>query len=89
MGCWVIGRPAGAASPALLPGLNLPMSSVTEHTVSCPYCAERIDVLVDTEEVGQQYIEDCQVCCRPIIFSIATDFAGGLVVSVHDENESF
>jgi hypothetical protein len=32
----------------------------------CPYCGERISVLIDNSEESQQYIEDCEVCCRPI-----------------------
>jgi hypothetical protein len=34
--------------------------------VSCPYCGEEIELLID---VGggtlQEYVEDCEVCCRP------------------------
>lgn len=62
---------------------------LTQQTVSCPYCGESIEVLIDPEEAGQRYIEDCQVCCRPITFSIAIDVDGLVSVSVHDENESF
>jgi hypothetical protein len=65
------------------------MNQLTQQHVSCPYCGESIEVLIDQEEAGQQYIEDCQVCCRPIIFSIATSINGDISVSVHDENESF
>lgn len=38
------------------------------HTVArhCPYCGEPIELLVDASAAGQQYIEDCAVCCRPI-----------------------
>ena len=65
------------------------MDSLVEQAISCPYCGEMIDVLVDQEEVGQQYIEDCQVCCKPIIFFVSLDSAGSLIVSLHDENEAF
>ena len=65
------------------------MASLTEHVVSCPYCAEAISVLVDSQEAGDEYIEDCQVCCRPIIFSVSVDAMGNLSVSVRDENESY
>ncbi|WP_205422665.1 CPXCG motif-containing cysteine-rich protein [Seongchinamella sediminis] len=61
---------------------------LTQQTVSCPYCGESIEVLIDEEEVGHEYIEDCQVCCRPITFVLSMDFAGQLSVSVHDENDS-
>jgi len=65
------------------------MQSLTERVVDCPYCGEAIRVLIDPESIGQQYIEDCQVCCRPILFSVATDAVGDLSVSVRDENETY
>ena len=37
-----------------------------EQTIGCPYCGETIDILIDTSIEQQSYIEDCQVCCRPI-----------------------
>ena len=46
-------------------------------------------MLIDHEDAGQQYIEDCEVCCKPITFSIDAGFDGELSVSVHDENETF
>jgi hypothetical protein len=36
---------------------------------SCPYCCERISMLIDCSEGGQSYIEDCEVCCKPIEIS--------------------
>ena len=37
-----------------------------EHFFSCPYCWERISMVLDPEEEDSDYIEDCEVCCRPI-----------------------
>jgi hypothetical protein len=65
------------------------MESLTEEVVSCPYCGEAIEVLIDHQEAGHQYIEDCQVCCKPITFNVAADAVGYLSVSVHDENETY
>ncbi len=65
------------------------MQLLTQQTVNCPYCGESIEVLIDREEAGQQYIEDCQVCCRPITFNVAIDFEDQVSVTVYDENESF
>lgn len=41
--------------------------------IHCPYCGEPVEVLLDLSAGDQQYIEDCQVCCRPIIFNLATN----------------
>ena len=35
-------------------------------TITCPYCGETIELLIDDSAGDQRYIEDCQVCCRPI-----------------------
>lgn len=37
-----------------------------EHFFTCPYCWEEISFVLDTSLEGQIYIEDCEVCCRPI-----------------------
>jgi hypothetical protein len=64
------------------------MELLSEEIVSCPYCGEAIEVLIDPQEVGHQYIEDCQVCCKPIIFNVEVDSMGNLFVLVRDENET-
>ena len=65
------------------------MAFLAERVVSCPYCGEAIEVLIDHQEAGHQYIEDCQVCCKPIMFNVAEDSEGNLSVSVRDENEAY
>lgn len=45
--------------------------------VSCPYCGERIEVAVDASAGEQDYVEDCQVCCRPISLRVHLDDADG------------
>ncbi len=37
-----------------------------EHFFQCPYCWEQISMLLDTSLENTSYIEDCEVCCRPI-----------------------
>ncbi|HVE78021.1 MAG TPA: CPXCG motif-containing cysteine-rich protein [Gemmatimonadaceae bacterium] len=38
----------------------------TGHTVWCPYCGEPNEVVIDPAGgTHQDYVEDCQVCCRP------------------------
>ncbi len=44
------------------------MEQLSETEIHCPYCGEAIWVLIDGSVEHQQYIEDCQVCCRPIVF---------------------
>ncbi len=41
-----------------------------EKFFKCPFCFERISVLLDLSEDGSQsYTEDCEVCCHPILLS--------------------
>jgi transcription elongation factor Elf1 len=38
-----------------------------EKFFKCPYCLEKISMLLDISiEEHQTYIEDCEVCCQPI-----------------------
>lgn len=32
----------------------------------CPYCWQRISMIFEKNQVMLDYIEDCEVCCRPI-----------------------
>lgn len=42
---------------------------ITERSVTCPFCGERIDIAIDLSAGGQEYTEDCQVCCQPMVIS--------------------
>ncbi|NOR71057.1 MAG: CPXCG motif-containing cysteine-rich protein [Methylomarinum sp.] len=63
------------------------MSHLEEIKVQCPYCGEAIDVLVDDSVPHQNYIEDCQVCCRPITFDVTVEPEGEVTVLVFNENQ--
>lgn len=42
-----------------------------EHFFQCPYCWEPISMLLESFEEDQSYIEDCEVCCRPIQLNVS------------------
>jgi transcription elongation factor Elf1 len=63
------------------------MTETLERSIDCPYCGEIIVVIIDCSIPQQNYIEDCQVCCRPIEFDVIVDQAGQPMVSVFNENE--
>ena len=51
--------------------------------VSCPHCGESSELMVDL--VGgsiQEYVHDCEVCCRPWLVRIRLDWEGSASVSV-------
>jgi hypothetical protein len=45
--------------------------------VGCPYCGEEIELAVDPGGGSvQEYVEDCEVCCRPLQLSVSWDEHG-------------
>jgi hypothetical protein len=63
------------------------MQEREERAVQCPYCGETIDILLDTSVLQQNYIEDCQVCCRPITIDVTVGYDGEVSVFLLNENE--
>jgi hypothetical protein len=44
---------------------------------ACPYCGSDLELAVDPGGGAvQQYIEDCEVCCRPLQLTVRWDAAG-------------
>jgi len=63
------------------------MQQLLNQHIQCPYCGEVIEVFIDCSVPEQEYIEDCQVCCRPISFNVTIDHEGDASVVVTHENE--
>lgn len=63
------------------------MNLQEEVSAECPYCGEIITLLVDCSESKQQYIEDCEVCCRPMNVSVIIDHDGWPQVQLSHEND--
>jgi hypothetical protein len=54
-----------------------------EATVVCPYCGEAVEISLDPGSgSSQEYVEDCEVCCRPWTVSVSYDAAGDATVAV-------
>jgi hypothetical protein len=69
--------------PVFEPEQSVPASGTSSGaaqftTVQCPYCGEPFDTLVDLSAGSASYIEDCQICCRPIELGIDVGVNGGL-----------
>ncbi len=65
------------------------MAGIEWVTVDCPYCGERFETYVDYSGGDQQhYVEDCQICCSPIIFIVSLDLDGTLrALETRQENQ--
>ena len=52
-------------------------------SVSCPSCGEESELFVDPGGGGiQEYVEDCEVCCQPLLVRVRFDGGGQASVSV-------
>lgn len=60
---------------------------VPDYKIYCPYCGEIIELLVDEYDQGQQYVEDCQVCCRPMTIRVDADDSSNIELAVGREDE--
>ncbi len=57
--------------------------------VSCPYCGESVEITLDPGSGSQQeYIEDCQVCCRPWHVSVTYHDDGSAEVFVDASDDT-
>jgi len=63
------------------------MQPIDTVVTECPYCGEQIELLVDCSIENQEYVEDCSVCCRPIVVSIDLSTDESPRVDVRTEND--
>jgi hypothetical protein len=50
------------------------------ESIQCPYCGQTFDLVVDTSLESQEFITDCEICCRP--FTARVECEPGAVLSV-------
>ena len=55
--------------------------------IQCPSCGEEIEIVVDGSVEHQQYIEDCSVCCRPIILTVSVEAGEDVHVDARAEGD--
>ncbi len=64
------------------------MSLTHEAEFSCPYCMATNSIEIDpVNDVQQQQIVDCQICCQPIEVVIAETPNGEFEVLVRTDDE--
>lgn len=61
------------------------MELLSEESVQCPFCWESFTILIDRSVERQEYVEDCFVCCRPILFDVTCDDE---IINISAERES-
>ena len=66
----------------------MPENNIETVGIECPYCGETIEISVDCSVENQRYIEDCQVCCRPINIAVVIDETGVPAVQTSGEDDA-
>ncbi|KRG69984.1 CPXCG motif-containing cysteine-rich protein [Pseudoxanthomonas dokdonensis] len=56
--------------------------------IQCPYCGEYQSISIEVSAGDQRYIEDCQICCRPMSIAADVDEDGVASVRVHGADEA-
>jgi hypothetical protein len=71
---------------------EFPLGDGTADTgaeVRCPYCGEVNEITLDPGSGSEQeYVEDCQVCCRPWRVAIHYDLHGEAEVMLEPEDQT-
>ena len=63
------------------------MSLEDTYYLSCPYCLEQLGMLVDLTINSQEYVEDCEVCCQPILLKITIEDGKISTIEANREND--
>lgn len=83
-------QPPGAvlAEQSIGPRATGEQAMVEYAPIQCPYCWESIEVPLETEPGDHELVEDCPVCCQPILMRITVGPDRGLQrVAGSRENE--
>lgn len=56
--------------------------------IRCPCCGEGFGIVVDASAGDQSYIEDCQICCRPITVTVHLDEQGIAAVDASSADDA-
>lgn len=64
------------------------MECMKAVTIQCPYCGAMNDEMIDCSvEPPEEYVEDCEVCCSPMLIRVVSIDGDVPVVEAHRENE--
>lgn len=49
-------------------------------SITCPFCGQSFELVIDTSVESQRFVTDCEVCCRP--FEVTAECEDGEILSV-------
>jgi hypothetical protein len=67
------------------PGGDARPSAEAEGSYACPSCGESIVVPVAPEGRDQEYVEDCPVCCHPVVLRVHFGEDGDVAIAARAE----
>lgn len=62
------------------------MEALQTVLLQCPNCWEKVQIVVDYEDAEQEVVEDCSVCCSPMIIAITAGDDDELHATARVEN---
>lgn len=62
------------------------MYGLESVNIQCPYCWETFEAISDCSVESQEYVEDCEVCCRPIVMKVEVNNEGLPEIEVSRES---
>lgn len=63
------------------------MDLLQTAAINCPYCGEINELLIDCSAGSREYVEDCQVCCQPMLLTLTVDDNAATGIEVRKEND--
>ena len=55
--------------------------------IHCPCCGEPLDIIIDCSAGSREYVEDCQVCCQPMLLALTMHDNAVASIEVRKEND--
>jgi hypothetical protein len=63
------------------------MNALEPVDLPCPWCGEPQYLAIDRAEGAHQFIEDCSVCCQPMLITVRLDPRDGAIESICCDRE--
>ena len=63
------------------------MQDLETVSIQCPFCGEAQELVIDCSVTDQHYVEDCQVCCRPMNVHAVVEPDGQPAVTVRRDDD--
>src|SRR5262245_56502607 len=71
----------GKSRPSTITNRKSTIAIMTvDESVTCPFCGQASELLIDTSIAQQRFVTDCEVCCRP--FEVVAEGEPGEVLSL-------